>query len=131
MTSPSPRLAKASKPELFIRILFPDGTYLGPGKVELLELIAQHGSISAAGKAMGMSYKRAWHLAEDINGMFCSPLIEKQHGGLTGGGAALTKAGADVIAHYRAIQAKAARAAATHTSALDGAHRTVRKAKSS
>ena len=56
-------------PSLSVRIDFDDDSRLGPGKIQLLESIAVCGSISAAGRAMDMSYKRAWDLVDEINGM--------------------------------------------------------------
>lgn len=123
----SKRHTAQQKPEMFIRIIFPQGTYLGPGKVQLLEGISEYGSIAAAGKAMGMSYKRAWYLADAINEMFEQPLILKQHGGRSGGGAALTKQGREVINHYRALQKAAADAAKLHIQELDHAVRNKRR----
>lgn len=104
--------------ELMIRVdLGPHG-YLGPGKIALMELISKHGSISAAGKEMGMSYRRAWLLVDEINQIFRGPLVDKQTGGSGGGGARLTKLGREVVDHYRAIQEAAATAAAFQVRAL-------------
>ena len=84
-------------PHLSIRIDFDDEGRLGPGKVALLERIASEGSISAAGRSMNMSYKRAWELVSEINRTFEEPLVTAQTGGRAGGGAVLTRArpGAD------------------------------------
>lgn len=71
---------------LTIRIDFGAFGYLGPGKIALMELISKHGSISAAGKEMGMSYRRAWLLVDEINHIFRAPLVETQMGGAGGGG---------------------------------------------
>ncbi|SDO15405.1 molybdate transport system regulatory protein [Filomicrobium insigne] len=108
------RSGDVSKPELFIRLKFSEGSFLGPGKVELLEGIEKYGSIVAAGKAMGMSYKRAWYLADEINEMFEQPVVVKKHGGKAGGGAELTDHGREIVAHYRSVQKLSAEAAATH-----------------
>ena len=105
-------------PQLSIRIDFDDEGRLGPGKVALLERIAQEGSISAAGRAMNMSYKRAWELVADINRNFEEPLVTAQTGGRTGGGASLTERGKELIRHYRAIERKALSATARHLEAL-------------
>ena len=83
---------------------------IGPGKVALLEAIAQTGSISAAAKTLGMSYRRAWLLVEAINTAFRRPLVETLTGGRSGGGARVTKLGTEVLRRYRAIEGKAARA---------------------
>jgi molybdate transport system regulatory protein len=97
---------------LTIRIDFGAFGYLGPGKIALMELIAKHGSISAAGKEMGMSYRRAWLLVDEINRIFREPLVGRQTGGSGGGGASLTELGYDVVDRYRAIEGAAAAAAA-------------------
>lgn len=103
---------------LTIRVDFGAYGYLGPGKIALMELIAKHGSISAAGKEMGMSYRRAWLLVDEINQIFRDPLVEKQMGGSGGGGARLTKLGRDVVGRYRAIERAAATAATADLKAM-------------
>jgi molybdate transport system regulatory protein len=102
-----------------LRLTFTDEKALGPGKVRLLELIAETGSISAAGRAMEMSYHRAWNLIDDLNSTFKKPLVAKQPGGVGGGGATLTPAGAEVIRHYRSIEASIAAHAGTEMRALE------------
>lgn len=97
---------------LSIRIDLGPDNRLGPGKVQLLEMIAAHGSISAAGRALGMSYRRAWLLVEALNTGFGQPLVEAQVGGKAGGGARLSPFGMDVVASYRAIEQAAETAAA-------------------
>jgi len=91
---------------LTLRIDFENGSQIGHGKVRLLELIAQHGSISRAAKEMNMSYRRAWLLADEMNRMFKSAVLETQHGGAGGGAARLTSFGHAVIGHYRAMEAQ-------------------------
>jgi molybdate transport system regulatory protein len=91
---------------LTLRIDFENGSQIGHGKIRLLELIAQHGSISRAAKEMNMSYRRAWLLVDELNRMFCKPVVETQHGGAGGGSARLTSCGHAVIGHYRAIEAQ-------------------------
>ncbi len=86
---------------LSIRIDIAPGLRIGPGKVQLLEMIAEHGSISAAGRALGMSYRRAWMLIEEMNKGFGQPVVDAQIGGKAGGGARLSSLGADLVAHYR------------------------------
>jgi molybdate transport system regulatory protein len=105
---------------LTIRVDFGPFGYLGPGKIMLMELISKHGSISAAGKEMGMSYRRAWLLVDEINSIFKEPLVEKQMGGSGGGGARLTRLGRDVVSRYRAIEGAAATASAADLRALKG-----------
>lgn len=87
-----------------LRIDFPPGDRLGHGKIELMELIVETGSISAAGRAMDMSYRRAWLLVDALNHMFRQPVIESQRGGKQGGGAALTAFGAELLERYRGMQ---------------------------
>jgi molybdate transport system regulatory protein len=106
---------------LTIRVDFGGFGYLGPGKIALMELISKHGSISAAGKEMGMSYRRAWLLVDEINHIFREPLVETQMGGSGGGGARLTRLGRDVVGRYRAIEGAAATAAAADLRALKAA----------
>jgi molybdate transport system regulatory protein len=90
-------------PRLRFRILFGPDCYLGPGKADLLERIRETGSISAAGRSMSMSYKRAWLLVEEMNRMFRDPLVDSTRGGSKGGGARLTAAGEAVLDHYREL----------------------------
>lgn len=103
---------------LTIRIDFGAYGFLGPGKIALMELISKHGSISAAGKEMGMSYRRAWLLVDEINHIFRAPLVETQMGGPGGGGARLTSLGRDVVGRYRAIEGASATASAADLRAL-------------
>jgi molybdate transport system regulatory protein len=92
---------------LRIRLLIGADTGLGPGKAALLESIARHGSIAAAARELGMSYRRAWNLADSINNAFVQPLVETATGGKGGGGATVTAFGHQVLARYRAIEDKA------------------------
>lgn len=95
-----------------LRILFSELTALGPGRAELMERIACTGSISAAAREMGMSYRRAWLLVEATNAAFIEPLIATSTGGSGGGGAQLTDFGQSMLARYRAMELKAAQALA-------------------
>jgi len=95
---------------LHLRVVLPGNIVIGPGRAELLEAIRDHGSISAAGRAIGMSYKRAWELTEAVNKAFRLPLVETTAGGAAGGGTCLTSTGEVVLAAYRRIE-KAATAA--------------------
>jgi len=97
--------------ELRLRIVM-SGAMMGPGKAQLLEGIATTGSIAAAGRAMGMSYKRAWMLVEEMNAAFRAPLVASLRGGAGGGGARLTPEGEQVLALWSAIAAAAREAAA-------------------
>lgn len=97
---------------LRLRILFGDRLVFGPGKGELLARIEETGSIAAAGRAMGMSYKRAWALVEEMNAAFRAPLVASARGGAGGGGAHLTSEGQEVMTAYRAMLAAVDAAAA-------------------
>ena len=108
---------------LSIRIDLDGEGRLGPGKVLLLERIAEHGSISAAGRSLGMSYRRAWELVASLNASFAAPLVAARMGGERGGGASLTELGRQLVGHYRAIEEEAARAAQPHLAALEAAAR--------
>jgi len=79
---------------------------MGPGKADLLEAIRQHGSISAAGRAMSMSYRRAWLLVDAMNRCWKQPLVETSPGSAHGGGARVSAFGESVLTHYRALQAR-------------------------
>jgi molybdate transport system regulatory protein len=103
---------------LRLRILF-DTAMLGPGKAELLRLIRATGSISAAGRDMGMSYRRAWSLVEEMNTAFATPLVTSSRGGTGGGGAQLTRTGETVLALYDDILARTAQAAAPQIAELE------------
>ena len=106
---------------LTLRVDFGDERAVGPGKIRLLELIDEHGSIAAAGRAMDMSYRRAWLLVDNLNRCFRKPLVEKQMGGARGGGAALTEFGRQIVKHYRDMEHEARGAVAGHLRALDDA----------
>jgi molybdate transport system regulatory protein len=92
-------------PPLRIRVKLGTAAF-GPGKADLLEKIGETGSISAAARAMRMSYKRAWQLVDEMNRMFAQPLIDAASGGAHGGGAMLTDLGARMVAAYRRIEKK-------------------------
>jgi molybdate transport system regulatory protein len=106
---------------LTIRIDLSDHVAIGPGKIKLLELVGESGSISAAGRAMKMSYRRAWMLIDSLNHCFRAPVVETQLGGSRGGGALLTALGHDVIARYRTIERAATKATAPELAALNAA----------
>ena len=108
----------AKRPCLRIRILFGEIGMIGPGKAELLDRIDRCGSIAAAGREMGMSYKRAWELVGTLNAMFRDPLVESTRGGPGGGGTVLTQAGREVLDLYRALEHDAAMAGAARLDAL-------------
>lgn len=103
-----------------LRVTLSENFYIGPGRADLLEGIAETGSIAAAGKTMGMSYKRAWSLVQALNEGFGLPLVETTRGGSAQGGAGLTFAGREVLARYRHMQAAAREAIADDVEALQG-----------
>ena len=105
-------------PSLSVRIDLDADDRIGPGKILLLENIRKFGSISAAGRAMDMSYKRAWDLVDEINRICRQPAVERQTGGKNGGGAALTPFGASLVARYRKIERDAASAVRKELAAL-------------
>jgi molybdate transport system regulatory protein len=106
---------------LTLRLDFTNGERLGPGKVELLERIRAGGSIAAAGRAMGMSYKRAWELVDSLNRTFREPVVATRLGGEHGGGAALTPFGEALIGRYRAMEMATRAAIAGDIAALEEA----------
>jgi molybdate transport system regulatory protein len=87
------RVPEDEQPRLHLKLILRPGAALGPGKVALLESIAATGSIRAAGARFRMSYKRAWTLVAELNGMFSGPLVIAEAGGKGGGGASLTPLG--------------------------------------
>ncbi len=100
-------------PGLTLRILGKSAAAMGPGKAELVERIGRMGSISAAAREMGMSYRRAWQLIESLNGTFREPIVITAIGGKRGGGAKVTPYGERLVARFRAMEGKASRAIAT------------------
>jgi molybdate transport system regulatory protein len=100
-----------------LRIDLPQGR-IGPGKIRLLEAIDREGSISAAGRALGMSYRRAWELVDVANRLAGSAVVVTSPGGTHGGGARLTDAGRALVADYRLIEREAQRAVQSHLAAL-------------
>lgn len=102
---------------------------MGPGKADLLECVDRCGSIAAAGREMGMSYKRAWELIGMLNAMFRSPLVDSTRGGPGGGGAVLTELGREVLAQYRAFEVDAAAGGAARLAALGGLLRDIPERK--
>src|SRR5215470_11808438 len=99
-------------PGLTLRVLAGNFPAMGPGKARLITLIDSTGSISAAAREMGMSYRRAWQLVEAINASFNHPVVITAVGGKRGGGAAVTAFGRDIAASYREMEDKASAAIA-------------------
>lgn len=91
-------------PRMNIRLHFACGLTFGRGKADLLQFIDEEGSISAAGRRMKMSYRRAWNLVEEMNSAFREPLIDSSRGGSGGGGATLTDKGREILSHYRGLE---------------------------
>jgi molybdate transport system regulatory protein len=99
-------MSTAANIKLKIQLMCGDEIAMGPGKADLLDAIRAHGSISAAGRAMEMSYRRAWLLVDAMNRCWQGPLVETSPGSSHGGGARVTPLGEAVLAHYRALQAR-------------------------
>jgi molybdate transport system regulatory protein len=106
-------------PKLTLRVELGCGRALGPGKIQLLEAIDKSGSISQAGRSLGISYRRAWQLVDDMNNCFRDPVIESRTGGHHGGGATLTPLGKELVERYRAIEADALVATRQHLHAIE------------
>ena len=100
-------MAVSENPKAAIKIEFADDLKLGRGKVRLLELVAETGSISAAARKMNMSYRRAWLLMDELNHMFGRDVIETAAGGCGGGGAHVTAFGLRVIQVFRDLESEA------------------------
>jgi len=102
----------ARYPGLTLRVLGAGSPAMGPGKAELIERIAESGSISAAARTMGMSYRRAWQLVEALNAAYRKPVVTTAIGGERGGGARVTPYGRRLAAQFRAMERKASAAIA-------------------
>jgi molybdate transport system regulatory protein len=107
--------------KLSIRIDLEGGGRVGPGKIRLLEAVAAHGSISAAGRELGMSYRRAWLLISELNALFRQPVVEASVGGKQGGGASVTDFGRTLIAAYRDMEQRSHAVCEEAMRALDAA----------
>ncbi len=92
---------------LTLRILAKDSPAIGPGKAALVARIDETGSISAAARAMGMSYRRAWQLVDALNESFLQPVVLTEIGGRRGGGARVTEFGRELVQAYRRMEHKA------------------------
>jgi molybdate transport system regulatory protein len=101
-----------------LRVINGEEIAVGPGKVALLEAVAATGSITAAARQLGMSYRRAWLLVDTMNRCFQEPVTAAEAGGKRGGGTSLTPLGAEVVQRYRRIEARAATAGAADIRAL-------------
>ena len=112
-----------TRPRLRLRIEFDGEHTLGPGKMRLLAAVDELGSISAAARSMGMSYRHAWEMLDDINQCFGGRAFEAGAGGRAGGGARVTDFGLDLIARYHAMLDKATKATASDLKALERARK--------
>lgn len=90
-----------------LRVLLGASIAMGPGKADLLDAVDAEGSITAAARHMGMSYRRAWLLIETMNRCFRTPLVETERGGPGGGGAHLTELGREALRRYRDLETRA------------------------
>jgi molybdate transport system regulatory protein len=115
---------------LTLRVDFGPSRSVGPGKVRLLEAVDRTGSISQAGRTLGMSYRRAWLLIDDMNRCFRHAVVSARPGGSRGGGAELTEFGATLVRDYRSIETAAAVAAKKRLRGLEAALRKSRAPKS-
>lgn len=103
-----------------IRLMQGDEIALGPGKADILRAIRGHGSISAAARRMGMSYRRAWLLVDTMNRCFREPLVLSAAGGSQGGGASLTPHGEEVLSHYEKMEAEVSRVTDSYEGQFNG-----------
>ncbi|AQV98886.1 ModE family transcriptional regulator [Cupriavidus necator] len=119
-TARAARAAAAPSVRFRLRVTVADVIAFGPGKIALLEAVRDCGSISAGARSLGMSYRRAWVLLQEINTAMRSPAVLSEHGGEHGGGSVLTPEGEAAVRLYRAIEKKAAAACARDIAALLG-----------
>lgn len=117
-------MSRRSVLQIRTRLMRDDDIAMGPGKADLLQAIADTGSISAAAKHMGMSYRRAWLLVDTMNRCFRSPLVASSAGGTHGGGATVTDKGKEVLQHYRQLQTALDAVAREH---MDGLSKEIRR----
>lgn len=110
---------KKDDKRVFIRFDLASGPRIGPGKIALLEAIAETGSISAGARRLGMSYRKAWLLIDAFNNTFREPVISTETGGEQGGGARLTETGREVLRLFRELEAQTAAATAETRKAFD------------
>lgn len=113
-----PKLRHPERTGLHVQVVLRDGVAVGPGRADLLQGIAELGSIAAAGRAMGMSYRRAWLLVDETARAFGGAVVVAAQGGAKGGSASLTNRGAAVLDAYRKIEVKAAEAVQAEIRAL-------------
>jgi molybdate transport system regulatory protein len=109
---------KGHRPDSFIRVHLARVNAIGPGKADLLEAIGETGSMAAAARRMGISYRRAWSMVKAMNDSFRVPLVESAKGGAARGGARLTAAGREALARYRKMEVSATAAVAQDAAAF-------------
>lgn len=124
---PGERNRAVTGTRLTLRVDFGSRRSIGPGKIRLLEEIGRGGSISQAGRSLGMSYRRAWLLIDDLNRSFRHAVVRAKSGGTQGGGAVLTAFGTGLVRDYRAIEAAASGAAKSRLRRLEAALRNSRR----
>jgi molybdate transport system regulatory protein len=100
-------MARTDKAALWVKLTLPGVGQIGPGKIDLLRKIGEQQSISAAARAMDMSYRRAWLLIDELNKLFDQPVVAKWQGGKSKGGASLTKFGETLVANYDQLVVRA------------------------
>ncbi len=105
---------------LYLRLLLGPSAAMGPGKADFLAMVGEVGSIAGAGRALGMSYKKARSLVDELNATFCGPVVATSIGGRGYGGAVLTPLGTEVLARYREIERRAAKAVRADLDGLAG-----------
>lgn len=116
-------MSKSETPTIRLRIDLSPDSALGPGKIALLEHIEATGSLSQAARELGMSYRRAWLLLDDVNRMFTDPATTASVGGSGGGGAQLTDLGRAIVKVYREIEDAAEKAASARIAWLASCRR--------
>lgn len=126
VTTTHPTMSTRPTVRFRLRVSAGDLIAIGPGKVELLEAIREHGSLTSAAKALGISYRRAWMMLDELTRALKRPAVETASGGAHGGGTALTALGEELIARYRRVERTAAKACADDLEAL---RKMVRSAK--
>lgn len=118
---PADPMLRSGMAKLRLRVDFQGADSVGPGKIRLLEMVRETGSIAAAGRTMEMSYRRAWLLIDALNRSFREPVVATKLGGRAGGGAELTRFGEELVARYRDMETVAHAALRPHLTVLDGA----------
>ncbi len=97
-------MSARNRAQVRLRIDFDAGASIGPGKVALLEQIDHCGSLSQAARDLGLSYRRAWNLLDDLNHAFAEPVVATVTGGARGGGARITALGRQIVERYRKVE---------------------------